>query len=158
MANQLSRNKTRVNLALPNDLIKRIDGRAAEEKSTRTAIMIAAAEAYLADGQAEDPSAAKLETILAKLDGLASGQAAIAAAQNALKSEQLAQATAIVDAVRNQPISVQRPVELPEPEVTDADIRKYIGKHCPDVELVGLFGDEIKLRKKGFFSRFSSKP
>ena len=155
MANQLSKDKTRINLAMPNDLIKRLDGRAAEEKSTRTAVMIAAAEAYLSDGRPDDAAAAKLETIIAKLDGLASGQAAITAAQDALKSEQLAQATVIVDAVKNQPIAVQQPAELPAPEVTEDDVREYIEKHCPDAEFDGVFGETIRLKKKGFFSHFS---
>ena len=154
MANQLSKDKTRINLALPNDLIKRLDGRAAEEKSTRTAVMIAAAEAYLSGAKTEDAGAAKLETIIAKLDGLASKQDALASAQDALKSEQLAQVTAIVDAVRNQPIAVQQPAELPAPEVTEDDVRRYIAEHCPDAEFDGLFDGVVRLKRKGLFSRF----
>lgn len=128
MANQISKDKTRVNLALPNDLIKRLDGRAAEERSTRTAVMIAAAEAYLADDRGEDAAAAKLETIIAKLDGLASGQAALTAAQDAADAANRLAVAGILDAVRNQPIAVQeQPAELPPAEVEQPKKRGLLG-------------------------------
>lgn len=136
--------KKKVQVWMDPDLVVQIDGVAAREGMTRAAVLTAAAEAYLGGGSAEDATAAKLDAISAKLEAMEA-------------SNRLA-AAGVLEAVRNQPIAVQQPAELPAPEVTDADIRKYIGKHCPDVELVGLFGDEIKLRKKGFFSRFSSKP
>ncbi len=161
MANQIAKDKQQISLVLPRRQVKRLDGLAAETGKSRAALISEAIAAMLdGDGPSDDSSDlsfadAKLETIIAKLDGLASGQAAITAAQDSLKSEQLAQATVIVDAVKNQPIAVQQPAELPAPEVTEADVRKYIEDHCPDAEFGGVFGETIRLKKKGFFSRFS---
>lgn len=154
MANQIAKNKQRLSLILTKNQIKRLDGRAVELGVSRNELISQAVDAYL-DGVDIDPAiSSRLDILSAKLDGIASGQDAIASAQDALKSEQLAQATVIVDAVRNQPIAVQQqPAELPAPEVTEADVRKYIGEHCPDVELVGLFGEQIRLKKKGLAAR-----
>ena len=161
MANQIAKDKQQISLVLPRKQVKRLDGLGAETGKSRAALISEAIAAMLdGDGPSEDASdssleVAKLETIIAKLDGLASKQDALATAQDALKSEQLAQATVIVDAVKNQPIAVQQPAELPAPEVTEDDVREYIEKHCPDAEFGGVFGETIRLKKKGFFSRFS---
>lgn len=108
MANQIAKNKQRLSLVLEKSQIKRLDGRAVELGVSRNELISRAVDAYL-DGASVDPAvSAQLEVIAAKLD-------AVASAQGELKAQQVAQAAAIVDAVKNQPIAVQRR-ELPEPE------------------------------------------
>lgn len=151
MANQIAKNKQRLSLVLTKNQIKRLDGRAVELGVSRNELISQAVDAYL-DGVDIDPAvSARLDVIAAKLDGLASGQDSIASAQGELKAQQLAQATVIVDAVKNQPIAVQQQ-ELPAPEVTDADVQAYIRARRPDIEL-DVFGDPVTPKRKGFVSR-----
>lgn len=151
MANQIAKNKQRLSLVLTKNQIKRLDGRAVELGVSRNELISQAVDAYL-DGVDIDPAvSARLDVIAAKLDGLASGQDSIASAQGELKAQQLAQATVIVDAVKNQPIAVQQQ-ELPAPEVTDADVRAYIRARRPDIEL-DVFGDPVAPKRKGLVSR-----
>lgn len=151
MANQIAKNKQRLSLVLTKNQIKRLDGRAVELGVSRNELISQAVDAYL-DGVDIDPAvSARLDVIAAKLDGLASGQDSIASAQGELKAQQLAQATVIVDAVKNQPIAVQQQ-ELPAPEVTDADVQAYIRARRPDIEL-DVFGDPVTPKRKGLVSR-----
>lgn len=113
MARQISKDKKQISIVLTIDQIKRLDGRAAELGTNRTALISEAVDALLGGGasgkgDAGQAVSAQLEVIAAKLD-------AVASAQGELKAQQVAQAAAIVDAVKNQPIAVQRR-ELPEPE------------------------------------------
>lgn len=150
MANQIAKNKQRLSLVLTKNQIKRLDGRAVELGVSRNELISQAVDAYL-DGVDIDPAvSARLDVIAAKLDGLASGQDSIASAQGELKAQQLAQATVIVDAVKNQPIAVQQ--QLPAPEVTDADVQAYIRARRPDIEL-DAFGDPVTPKRKGLVSR-----
>lgn len=151
MANQIAKNKQRLSLVLTKNQIKRLDGRAVELGVSRNELISQAVDAYL-DGVDIDPAVSvRLDVIAAKLDGLASGQDSIASAQGELKAQQLAQATVIVDAVKNQPIAVQQQ-ELPAPEVTDADVQAYIRARRPDIEL-DVFGDPVTPKRKGLVSR-----
>lgn len=151
MANQIAKNKQRLSLVLTKNQIKRLDGRAVELGVSRNELISQAVDAYL-DGVDIDPAvSARLDVIAAKLDGLASGQDSIASAQGELKAQQIAQATVIVDAVKNQPIAVQQQ-ELPAPEVTDADVQAYIRARRPDIEL-DVFGDPVAPKRKGLVSR-----
>lgn len=151
MANQIAKNKQRLSLVLTKNQIKRLDGRAVELGVSRNELISQAVDAYL-DGVDIDPAvSARLDVIAAKLDGLASGQDSIASAQGELKAQQLAQATVIVDAVKNQPIAVQQQ-ELPAPEVTDADVQAYIRARRPDIEL-DVLGDPVAPKRKGLVSR-----
>lgn len=150
MANQIAKNKQRLSLVLTKNQIKRLDGRAVELGVSRNELISQAVDAYL-DGVDIDPAvSARLDVIAAKLDGLTSGQDSIASAQGELKAQQLAQATVIVDAVKNQPIAVQQ--QLPAPEVTDADVQAYIRARRPDIEL-DAFGDPVTPKRKGLVSR-----
>lgn len=150
MANQIAKNKQRLSLVLTKNQIKRLDGRAVELGVSRNELISQAVDAYL-DGVDIDPAvSARLDVIAAKLDGLASGQDSIASAQGELKAQQLAQATVIVDAVKNQPIAVQQ--QIPAPEVTDADVQAYIRARRPDIEL-DAFGDPVTPKRKGLVSR-----
>lgn len=150
MANQIAKNKQRLSLVLTKNQIKRLDGRAVELGVSRNELISQAVDAYL-DGVDIDPAvSARLDVIAAKLDGLASGQDSIASAQGELKAQQLAQATVIVDAVKNQPIAVHQ--QLPAPEVTDADVQAYIRARRPDIEL-DVFGDPVTPKRKGLVSR-----
>lgn len=150
MANQIAKNKQRLSLVLTKNQIKRLDGRAVELGVSRNELISQAVDAYL-DGVDIDPAvSARLDVIAAKLDGLASGQDSIASAQGELKAQQLAQATVIVDAVKNQPIAVQQ--QFPAPEVTDADVQAYIRARRPDIEL-DVFGDPVAPKRKGLVSR-----
>lgn len=150
MANQIAKNKQRLSLVLTKNQIKRLDGRAVELGVSRNELISQAVDAYL-DGVDIDPAvSARLDVIAAKLDGLASGQDSIASAQGELKAQQLAQATVIVDAVKNQPIAVQQ--QLPAPEVTDADVQACIRARRPDIEL-DAFGDPVTPKRKGLVSR-----
>ena len=108
MAKQISKDKKQISIVLTLDQIKRLDGRAAELGTSRTALISEAVDALLHGGASPSLDSAKLDTVIAKLDSLAS-------AQGELKAQQVAQAAVIVDAVKNQPIAVQRQ-ELPEQE------------------------------------------
>lgn len=144
MANQIADNKQRVYLVLDKSLIAQIDGRAAADGSNRTAVIVEALTAYFDSGSAGDAAAVRLDAIAAKLD-------AIASAQGELKAQQLAQSTAIADAIKNQPIAVQQQA-LPAPEVTDADVRAYIRERRPDIAL-DMWGDPVAPKKKGLFGK-----
>lgn len=144
MANQIADNKQRVYLVLDKSLIAQIDGRAAADGSNRTAVIVEALTAYFDSGSAGDAAAVRLDAIAAKLD-------AIASAQGELKAQQLAQSTAIADAIKNQPIAVQQQA-LPTPEVTDADVRAYIRERRPDIAL-DMWGDPVAPKKKGLFGK-----
>ena len=74
MANQISDSRQRVYLTLGNDLVAQIDGRAAAEGKTRTAVITEALEAYVSGDAQGDVALAKLETVIAKLDSIKSGQ------------------------------------------------------------------------------------
>ena len=151
MANQIAKNKQRLSLVLTKNQIKRLDGRAVELGVSRNELISQAVDAYLDGVDIDSAVSARLDVIAAKLDGLASGQDSIASAQGELKAQQLAQATVIVDAVKNQPIAVQQQ-ELPAPEVTDADVQAYIRARRPDIEL-DVFGDPVTPKRKGLVSR-----
>lgn len=144
MANQIADNKQRVYLVLDKSLIAQIDGRAAADGSNRTAVIVEALTAYFDSGSAGDAAAVRLDAIAAKLD-------AIASAQGELKAQQLAQSTAIADAIKNQPIAVQQQA-LPTPEVTDADVQAYIRERRPDIAL-DMWGDPVAPKKKGLFGK-----
>lgn len=116
MAKQISKDKKQISIVLTLDQIKRLDGRAAELGTNRTALISEAVDALLdgaanGNGNAEQAVSARLDAIAAKLDALSS-------AQGELKAQQLAQAAMIVDAVKNQPIAVQQlpAAEPAEPE------------------------------------------
>ena len=130
--------KKKVQVWMDPDLIAQIDGVAARDGVTRAAVLTAAAEAYLGGSSAEDATDAKLDAISAKLEAMEA-------------SNRLA-AAGVLEAVRNQPIAVQQQA-LPVPEVTDADVREYLKKHCPDVEFGGLFGETVRLKRKGFLGK-----
>lgn len=144
MANQIADNKQRVYLVLDKSLIAQIDGRAAADGSNRTAVIVEALTAYFDSGSAGDAAAVRLDAIAAKLD-------AIASAQGELKAQQLAQSTAIADAIKNQPIAVQQQA-LPVPEVTDADVQAYIRERRPDIAL-DMWGDPVTPKKKGLLGK-----
>lgn len=144
MANQIADNKQRVYLVLDKSLIAQIDGRAAADGSNRTAVIVEALTAYFDSGSAGDAAAVRLDAIAAKLD-------AIASAQGELKAQQLAQSTAIADAIKNQPIAVQQQA-LPTPEVTDADVQAYIRERRPDIAL-DMWGDPVAPKKKGLLGK-----
>lgn len=144
MANQIADNKQRVYLVLDKSLIAQIDGRAAADGSNRTAVIVEALTAYFDSGSAGDAAAVRLDAIAAKLD-------AIASAQGELKAQQLAQSTAIADAIKNQPIAVQQQA-LPVPEVTDADVQAYIRERRPDIAL-DMWGDPVAPKKKGLLGK-----
>ena len=142
MPKQISKDKRQISVVLTIDQIKRLDGRAAELGTNRTALISEAVDALL-DGHASDGSSAdsaKIETIIAKLDGLAAN-----------KADQVTHTTLLADAIRNQPIAVQQQ-ELPAPEVTDADVQAYIRARRPDIEL-DVFGDPVTPKRKGLVSR-----
>lgn len=143
MANQISKDKKKITVVLTIDQIKRLDGRAAEIGTNRTALISEAVDALLDGGASSSSDSARLDTVIAKLDSLAS-------AQGELKAQQIAQATVIVDAIKNQPIAVQQ--ALPAPEVTDADVQAYIRARRPDIEL-DVFGDPVEPKRKGLVSR-----
>lgn len=144
MANQIADNKQRVYLVLDKSLIAQIDGRAAADGSNRTAVIVEALTAYFDSGSAGDAATVRLDAIAAKLD-------AIASAQGELKAQQLAQSTAIADAIKNQPIAVQQQA-LPTPEVTDADVQAYIRERRPDIAL-DMWGDPVAPKKKGLLGK-----
>lgn len=110
LANQIAKNKKQISIVLTIDQIKRLDGRAAELGVSRNELISQAVEAIIGDGGAdgEDAALAKFDAISAKLD-------AIASAQGELKAQQLAQATALADAIKNQPIEVQQQLPSAEP-------------------------------------------
>ena len=101
MANQISKDKKKITVVLTNDQIKRLDGRAAELGTNRTALISKAIDALLDGSKADNASAAKLDAIAAKLDALAASQDAADAANR------LAVA-GVLDAVKNHPIAVQQ--------------------------------------------------
>lgn len=136
MANE--KTKKKVQVWMDPDLVAQIDGIAARDGMTRAAVLTAASELYVSGSKSQSADA-RLDAISAKLD--------------ALKADQVTQTALLADAIRKQPIAVQQPAELPAPEVTEADVRKYISEHCPDVELVGLFDERIRLRRKGLAAR-----
>lgn len=146
MANQISKDKKKITVVLTNDQIKRLDGRAAELGTNRTALISEAVDALLDRGASAGPSvdSIKLETVIAKLDGLAAGQAAI-------KADQVTHTTLLADAIKNQPIAVQQQA-LPTPKVTDADVQAYIRERRPDVAL-DMWGDPVAPKKKGLFGK-----
>ncbi len=82
------------------DLVAQVDGLAARDGMTRAAVLTAAAELYVsgAKSRVEDT---RFDAVMLKLD-------AIASAQGELKAQQLAQATALADAIKSQPIAVQQ--------------------------------------------------
>lgn len=143
MANQISKDKKKITVVLTIDQIKRLDGRAAEIGTNRTALISEAVDALLDGGASSSSDSVRLDTVIARLDSLAS-------AQGELKAQQIAQATVIVDAIKNQPIAVQQ--ALPAPEVTDADVQAYIRARRPDIEL-DVFGDPVEPKRKGLVSR-----
>lgn len=145
MANQIAKDKQRINLVISRSLVSQLDGIAARDGKTRSAVIVEALGAFVSrESCAGSASDAKLDTIAAKLD-------AIASSQGELKAQQLAQATALADAIKNQPIAVQQQ-ELPAPKVTDADVQAYIRARRPDITL-NIWGDPLDVKKKGVFGR-----
>lgn len=155
MANQIAKNKQRLSLVLTKNQIKRLDGRAVELGVSRNELISQAVDVYL-DGVDIDPAvSARLDVIAAKLDGLASGQDSIASAQGELKAQQLAQATVIVDAVKNQPIAVQQlpAAEPAERELAPADVRAYLEERYPGRFEFNMFDEPEPAPKKGLAAR-----
>lgn len=137
MAKQISKDKKQISIVLTLDQIKRLDGRATELGTSRAALISEAVDALLGsgDGTGQSVDSIKLDAVIAKLD-------AIASAQGEIKAQQLAQATVIVDAVKNQPIAVQQQA-LPAPEVTNADVVEYIREKRPGIKL-DMWGDPVE--------------
>lgn len=146
MANQIAQDKQRINLVISKSLVSQLDGIAARDGKTRSAVIVEALGAYVSGKPGTDSaSSAKLDAVMLKLD-------AIASAQGELKAQQLAQSTVIADAIKNQPIAVQQ--ALPAPEVTDEDVIAYLREKRPDIPL-NAWGEPTppQARKKGLFGR-----
>lgn len=146
MANQIAQDKQRINLVISKSLVSQLDGIAARDGKTRSAVIVEALGAYVSGKPgADSASGAKLDAVMLKLD-------AIASAQGELKAQQLAQSTVIADAIKNQPIAVQQ--ALPAPEVTDEDVIAYLREKRPDIPL-NAWGEPTppQARKKGLFGR-----
>lgn len=146
MANQIAQDKQRINLVISKSLVSQLDGIAARDGKTRSAVIVEALGAYVSGKPGTDSaSGAKLDAVMLKLD-------AIASAQGELKAQQLAQSTVIADAIKNQPIAVQQ--ALPAPEVTDEDVIAYLREKRPDIPL-NAWGEPTppQARKKGLFGR-----
>lgn len=136
MADSSTKTKT-VSIRLPNKELGQVDAYALANGLNRSQAILEILRKGLDDGGAGDVAAAKLETVMAKLDALAASQAA--------------HATMLADAIKNQPIAVQQQA-LPAPEVTDADVQAYIRARRPDIEL-DVFGDPVTPKRKGLVSR-----
>lgn len=136
MADSSTKTKT-VSIRLPNKELGQVDAYALANGLNRSQAILEILRKGLDDGGAGDIAAARLDTVVAKLDALAASQAAHAAL--------------LADAVKNQPIAVQQQ-ELPAPEVTDADVQAYIRARRPDIEL-DVFGDPVTPKRKGLVSR-----
>lgn len=146
MANQIAQDKQRINLVISKSLVSQLDGIAARDGKTRSAVIVEALGAYVSGKPGTDSaSGAKLDAVMLKLD-------AIASAQGELKAQQFAQSTVIADAIKNQPIAVQQ--ALPAPEVTDEDVIAYLREKRPDIPL-NAWGEPTppQARKKGLFGR-----
>lgn len=146
MARQISKDKKQISVVLTIEQIKRLDGRAAELGTNRTALISEAVDALLDGAKGKSGTglavSAQLEAIAAKLDGLASGQ-------GELKAQQLAQATVIVDAVKNQPIAVQQ-LPAAEPEAhgpTPAEVRAYLEDRYPGRFEFNMFDEPVPARR-----------
>lgn len=99
VTNRIADGKKQISLVLTDDLLRRVDGRAAADGTTRVAVVNAALESYLAGLRPADAAAARLDAIDAKLDALvARAEASDASARLAYQG--------IVDAVRSQPVQV----------------------------------------------------
>lgn len=107
MANRIAKDKKQISLTLTTSQLKRVDARAVELGTSRAALISKAVDAYLDGDAGADMASAKLETIIAKLDGLKSDQAA-------LKAEQQAQAALLAAKIDAQPIAVQQ-LAAPQP-------------------------------------------
>lgn len=115
MADSSTKTKT-VSIRLPNKELGQVDAYALAHDLNRSQAMLEILRKGLGSDAASSSAAdAKLDAIAAKLDGIAS-------AQGELKAQQLAQATVIVDAVKNQPIAVQQ--QLPAAEPAGSEPRK----------------------------------
>lgn len=136
MADSSTKTKT-VSIRLPNKELGQVDAYALANGLNRSQAILEILRKGLDDGGAGDIAAARLETVMAKLDAIAASQAA--------------HATLLADAIKNQPIAVQQQ-ELPAPEVTDADVQAYIRARRPDIEL-DVFGDPVTPKRKGLVSR-----
>lgn len=136
MADSSTKTKT-VSIRLPNKELGQVDAYALANGLNRSQAILEILRKGLDDGGAGDIAAARLDTVVAKLDALAASQAAHAAV--------------LADAIKNQPIAVQQQ-ELPAPEVTDADVQAYIRARRPDIEL-DVFGDPAVPKRKGLVSR-----
>lgn len=136
MADSSTKTKT-VSIRLPNKELGQVDAYALANGLNRSQAILEILRKGLDDGGAGDLAAARLDTVMAKLDALAASQAAHAAL--------------LADAIKNQPIAVQQQ-ELPAPEVTDADVQAYIRARRPDIEL-DVFGDPVTPKRKGLVSR-----
>lgn len=136
MADSSTKTKT-VSIRLPNKELGQVDAYALANGLNRSQAILEILRKGLDDGGAGDVAAARLDTVVAKLDALAASQAAHAAL--------------LADAIKNQPIAVQQQ-ELPAPEVTDADVQAYIRARRPDIEL-DVFGDPAVPKRKGLVSR-----
>ena len=97
MANQISKEKQRLNLVLEKKLVGMIDLEAKTKGVTRTAVIVSAIREHF--NKSDDT-----EIIKAKLD--------------ALEAQQAATATMLVEAIKNQPIAIQEAPQaaLPAPE------------------------------------------
>lgn len=136
MADSSTKTKT-VSIRLPNKELGQVDAYALANGLNRSQAILEILRKGLDDGGAGDIAAARLDTVVAKLDALAASQAAHVAL--------------LADAIKNQPIAVQQQ-ELPAPEVTDADVQAYIRARRPDIEL-DVFGDPAVPKRKGLVSR-----
>lgn len=145
MANE--KTKKKVQVWMEPDLVAQIDGIAARDGMTRAGVLTAAAKLYVS-GAKETPAEAKLDAVMSKLD-------AIVSAQGELKAQQLAQATVIVDAVKNQPIAVQQlpAAEPAESELALADVRAYLEDRYPGRFVFNMFDEPEPAPRKGLAAR-----
>ena len=97
--NKIADGKKQISLVLTDDLLRRVDGRAAADGTTRVAVVSAAIDAYLSGARPADAASARLDAIDAKLDALAArADASDASAKLAYRE--------IVEAMRSQPVQV----------------------------------------------------
>lgn len=124
MPNQMSKDKQRQTFVLPKELVARLAGRAAEEKTTKTAIVQAALEEYLKP--TEPPATrADLTALAQKLDEMERGRKeAEEAAQK--RVERLGETLA--KAIQEQPMTVQALPQADEQDWRDKSLWARIMK------------------------------
>lgn len=99
MANQISKDKQRLNLVIDKKLVALLDAEAVKKGISRTDAIVSILKEHFKDGSND------LDVIKAKLE--------------ALEAQQVASTTLLVEAIKKQPIAVQEapsPAALPVPE------------------------------------------